>query len=494
MKYSKYQEAIFDFIASKDSNLVIDAKAGSGKTTTTVAGLSHISPDKKVAFVAFNREIAQTLQAKAPDYVQCSTIHSLNFRNLRNSVRGKVEVNRWKVGDIIDTFIKPPERYAKYEEKERHRTLKNQLRSAISMIKNTLTDYNDPKAVINTLDEYGVDIDPTLEHQILGLIPRIIDKGLEIDYEVDFDDMIYMPLVLGMPLEQFDFLAVDEAQDLNSAQIEFILRSINGTGRIMAVGDPSQSIYGWRGADAQAIPKIITATKSEVLPLSICYRCGKNIITLAQTIVPEIEAWEQSPPGLVKDIKEHNLISLLQDQDMILCRTNAPLISLAFSLLAKGMKAIVRGRDIGKRLAEKARKATKGALDLHDVSARLYLMRRKEIEKAELIRRDRARKNKISRIKDEYNCLFAILQGISPSSTPDRFVSACEEIFSDDTHSGIILSSVHRAKGLEAERVFILKPELMPHPLASSEQELQQEMNIKYVAITRAKKELYIVQ
>jgi len=92
------------------------------------------------------------------------------------------------------------------------------------------------------------------------------------------------------------------------------------------------------------------------------------------------------------------------------------------------------------------------------------------------------------------SCLFAILQGISPSSTPDRFISACEEIFSDDTHSGIILSSVHRAKGLEAERVFILKPELMPHPLATSEQELQQEMNIKYVAITRAKKELYIVR
>ena len=67
-----------------------------------------------------------------------------------------------------------------------------------------------------------------------------------------------------------------------------------------------------------------------------------------------------------------------------------------------------------------------------------------------------------------------------------------EEIFSDEREC-IVCSSVHKAKGLEAPTVFIINYAMIPHPMATTEEELEQEENIKYVAITRAMKELYLL-
>jgi superfamily I DNA/RNA helicase len=68
-----------------------------------------------------------------------------------------------------------------------------------------------------------------------------------------------------------------------------------------------------------------------------------------------------------------------------------------------------------------------------------------------------------------------------------------DAIFSDDAE-GVVFSSIHKAKGLEAERVFILHPELMPHPMAKQDWEQVQERNIEYVAITRTLSELIYVE
>jgi len=389
--------------------------------------------------------------------------------------------------DLYESVWERPDRYAHQEDKERYYMMRDATTKVISLIKNTLTDWGNLESIQNIVYNYGLDIDPDIEMEVVERSSLLVDEGLEIRDEIDFDDMIHMPLVLNLPHKKFDFLAVDEAQDLNSAQIEFTLRSINGSGRIMAVGDPYQSIYFWRGADSGAMGRIIRETNAEVLPLSITYRCPRLVTELAQQYVPGLEARENAPDGLVADIKEWDIPALAQDGDMILCRVNAPLIGIAFSLIRRGKKAVVRGRDIGKRLAEVARKVARKATNMDEVFALLYEFEKEEKNKAGYIKQERGREARLAMIEDKYFTLTAIAENVD---TPDMFPFMCEKIFGDET-TGVVLSSVHRAKGLEADRVFIVKPELMPHPRAKGEEQIQQEKNIKYVAITRSLNELY---
>ena len=486
---SAYQQAVFDKIESGEGTLVVDAKAGSGKTTTTVRGLKYLDPNLDITFLAFNKNIATELGKKAPSYVQCSTIHSLSYANYRQGtqVDGKIKVDSYKMKGLYESVWERPDRYAHQDDKELHYMMVQNTTKVISLVKNTLTDWNDLERVRDLTYNYGLDVDPDIEQEVIERASLLIDEGLGIRDVIDFDDMIHMPLVLNLPHKKFDFLAVDEAQDLNSAQIEFTLRSINGSGRIMAVGDPYQSIYFWRGADSGAMGRIIRETDAEVLPLSITYRCPRLVTELAQQFVPGLEARENAPDGVVANIKEWDIPAMAKDGDMILCRVNAPLISIAFQLIRKGIKAVVRGRDIGKKLAEVARKVAKKATTMEEVFALLHEFEKEENTKAGYIKRERPREARYAMIEDKYFTLNAIAENVD---TPDQFPFTCEKIFGDDT-TGVVLSSVHRAKGLEADRVFIVKPELMPHPRAKGEEQLQQEHNIKYVAITRSLNELY---
>lgn len=487
---SNYQKEIFRFLEHEPNNLLVDAKAGSGKTTTAIKGLNYIKPELDSAFLAFNKSIATELGRKAPAHVSCSTIHSLSFYNLRQAVGGKIKVDNWKAHEIIDIFIPPPDKYAPAEDKEEHRILKTQLVKLTGLIKNTLTDWNSLEEVYSMIDEYALDIDPEIERYLPNELPKIMDRMMDVTDIIDFNDMIWLPIILNMNHKKFDFLAVDEAQDLNSLQIEFTLRSINGTGRILAIGDPKQSIYHWRGADSNAIQRIISATSAEQLPLSITYRCPTKVVELAQRFVPDFEARDNAPEGIVEDINPYQIANQAQEGDLILCRVNAPLISTAFSMIKQGKKAVVKGRDIGKNLARKAKKASNQSSNMTELISNLYSMKDREIEKVLLNPKRRSNKARINRIEDQYDTLFAIVDNID---VPDHLPYHCEKLFSDD-RVGIMLSSVHRAKGLEADNVFILRPDLMPHPRASGEIAIEQENNIQYVAITRAKNALYFAQ
>src|SRR5690606_35186416 len=104
---------------------------------------------------------------------------------------------------------------------------------------------------------------------------------------VDFDDMIWFPFVYRLNVGKYDVVFVDETQDLNAAQIAMVYSAIKIDGRIIAVGDPFQSIYQFRGADSEAIPNIIKKLSAKTLPLSITYRCPKKVVALAKEIVPD---------------------------------------------------------------------------------------------------------------------------------------------------------------------------------------------------------------
>ena len=91
------------------------------------------------------------------------------------------------------------------------------------------------------------------------------------------------------------------------------------------------------------------------------------------------------------------------------------------------------------------------------------------------------------------NSLAAVMDGQGPCETPGEVAARLQSVFADG-ESGVTFSTVHQAKGLEAERVFIARPDLMPLARVRQEWELQQELNIEYVAYTRSKSELYFLE
>lgn len=480
---SPYQQAIFDFVKSGTGHGVVIAVAGSGKTTTIVEALNYTPKDSKVCMVAFNKSIAEELKTRRPDHVMVKTLHGLGYSNLRKSFP-KIQVDELKTRKIVESLLPNPPDGAPNDLKAQVRAKQNALRHLTALAKATLVDASDTKALQDLVEHYGVDINGD-EEELFKLLPEVLARCLADTHTVDFDDMLWMPIALGLELEKFDWLFVDETQDLNFTQIQFVLGSIKSTGRIIAVGDPKQSIYGFRGADVTAVPRIIETLKAKTLPLSITYRCPKLHVELAQEIVPDLQPRENAPDGLIENISTANFQKLVKPGDMVLCRINAPLVTEAFALIRNGVKAVVRGRDIGQNFQVLIKKLD--APTIEGIEQNISQYRERELNR--LFRRN-APESQIEALNDKCDTLLAI---VGECDQPSQISEKIETLFSDDVE-GVVFSSVHRAKGLEAERVFILKPELLPLAKVKKDWEMEQEMNCKYVALTRSKSELYFVK
>lgn len=484
-----YQQAIFDFISNGQGHAVIEAVAGSGKTTTIVKALDLTPTDADVAFVAFNAHIAKELKRRAPEHVHVSTLHSLGLQNIRNYLGKQPQIDDEKLGTIMND-IWPVSRQAvemgiiTKQQKNENYQKRLSMRKLVAMSKNTLIDVTDNKAIQEMIERYNIEIDDSNIDELISQLPNIMELCKKQTDVIDFDDMLWLPVVLGMDLMKFDFLMVDEAQDMNKCQIEFILKSIKETGRIIAVGDRRQSLYAFRGADSEAIPNIINALNATVLPLSITFRCPSSHVTLAKRIVPQIEARDNAAEGQIVQMNYFDLVSQVEVGDMVICRSNAPLVKPAFECIRRGKKAIIRGKDIGSSLIQLIKRFETNDLSAFDVSLGEYFER----EYNKLL--DKGKEMQALMLQDKVETLRVIMNEVS---TVAELMNKITMLFEDE-NKGVVFSSIHRAKGLEAENVYIIRPDLMPHPKATKDYEKEQEMNCLYVAVTRSKSNLYFVK
>lgn len=491
---STYQQAIFDFVQTGRGNAFVEAVAGSGKTTTIVQALKFTRG--QVAFFAFNKAIANELKIKAPAHVNVQTLHGHGYGAIRNAFPYQPEMDDDKKWNIADRLL--PDVEAKTDlvlreggeietvktEPVEYKYQRSILVRLTSLIQSTLTDPFDTEAIDGLIDHYDIEVNGS-EDLIKGLLPAMIKACAEQTQVIDFDDMNWLPVFLNLPIRKFDWVFVDEAQDLNKVQIELVLRSVADGGRIICVGDRFQSIYGFRGADVDAVPNIIEATNAMTLPLSISYRCPNSHVELAKGLVSHIEASENAQDGTIEyDVADYVALAGMASGDLVLCRLNAPLVKTCYNLIRSGKKAVIRGRDIGKGLVVLIDKMkAKGIVDLVE---KLEVYRQAELAK---LRAKRAREATIQSLNDRVDTVVALTDGVY-----DLVVlkARIENMFSDK-EEGIVCSSVHRAKGLEATNVYILNPELMPFSKATQEWEMQQERNIMYVAFTRSKSRLAFI-
>jgi DNA helicase-2/ATP-dependent DNA helicase PcrA len=298
---------------------------------------------------------------------------------------------------------------------------------------------------------------------------------------IDFDDMLYFAAIMRAPLDQYSHVFLDEAQDTNKVQRVLLARMTSATSRIIAVGDPSQSIYGFRGADSEAMNSIQKEFSCTTFPLSISYRCPSSVIRLAQTVEPNIEARPNAPLGEVSTANMWEL-SWFADSDLVLCRNTAPLITLAFRFLRAHKPVKVMGRDIGEQLVGLIQKMR--ASNLEDLATKLDTYTTKEVEKAISKRQDA----KAERLTDQRDSIIAIIEGLPEGEdTVYDVIAVIRKLFTDEGNGHrTTLSTIHKAKGGEAHRVFILDKHLMPSRFAKQAWQQVQERNLLYVAYTRS--------
>lgn len=491
---SKYQQAIFAFITDGEGNAVVEAVAGSGKTTTIVEALEIIPEpeNKRIGMLAFNNAIVRELEPRVPEYVHVSTIHSLGFKICRKleELDPREPLDNDKVGHLMSRWYPIAKSDVERLGLDQHartinRIKRNQLRSIVALSKATLVNHNNTAKVMEMMEHYGIDDDENTQ-DVLSHLSELMQLCIDNTDHIDFNDMIWLPVVhprLKNHFEKFDYLFIDEAQDLNKCQMEFVLNSLTHNGRIIAVGDRKQSLYGFRGADTEAIPRLITSLNASTLPLSISYRCPSSHIANAKKIVPQIEASDTAIEGTWQNIAYTQFLKEVNPSDMVICRTNAPLVKPAFECIKAGKKAIIRGKDIGKQLVNFVERFEATNLSTLEILMSEYT----EKEYDRLIDKDKELQAEM--LIDKTDTIKTVAKECTKVS---ELIQKLQMLFSD-SNVGVVFSSIHRAKGLEAERVFILHSELLPHPKAKQDWEMVQEDNAKYVAFTRSKRDMFIV-
>lgn len=490
MKLSIYQENVRSFIRKQQGSAVISAVAGSGKTTTLV---NVAAPEiaGKACFLAFSKAIQQELEKKLPKTIDCKTLHALGFAAIRaKSKRVKVESRKYQ--DILKNVIEDFENSNYRFEDDDYGTILESGKKILELGRANVIDFSKMQEIFDLAFYYDIDL-PSSEvcSDFCEIINLTIDQGLKDLSCIDFGDMVYMPVVFrDLAIEQYDWLLVDECQDLNKAQRMLCQKALKRGGRAIFVGDRNQAIFGFAGAQVDSVDQIIKDFDCQEIPLSICYRCPSSHIDLCKEIVPQMEARPDAPKGEILEISSDAIFEHLREGDMVVCRKNSPLVSLCFKLLAKKIPARIKGRDIGQGLIFLAKKLSKGKnFSWGSFPGKVQEWKEKESQKLRIMM---ASDSAIESVRDKAESLFVLYSVDLPTSMRE-FEQTVNSIFSDDRAS-VQLSSVHRAKGLEANNVFIFDPSLLPAPWAAvGTWQYQQEKNLEYVAKSRAKEKLVFV-
>lgn len=494
---SIFQERIYDTFDTTMSNIIINAVAGSGKSTTIVELAKRIPADKRVVFLAFNRDIVSELKLKLKDFphIEVKTLHSFGMNELRyRFCRGNNKVDRDKLVDdskVAKVIVKQAENWTasfldkdgKLDEAE-----KNSYCSRVEKIVD-IARFALPQSREEML-ELCSDFDVTIFNGEIDRAKEVLRECNSINDRFDFVDMVYRPAIGDWQLKQYDVVIVDECQDLNRSQQKMIQKIVRKGGRMIAVGDPYQAIYGFAGADADSYNRLKTLFPNTIeLPLSKCYRCPIDVIEHAQQIVPQIEYRDNAPKGEMRQ----GSVTEIKSGDFVLCRNTRPLVSLCLKFIAKGHKATIKGGDIGKNLIRmindtksKSLEAMWNKLDreLEKIIAKARLANPlKEVDEIAVV----------SNTKDKLEAIRSIQTGFE-CRVPDDIVTAINSIFTEtEDKSGIVFSTIHKSKGLEANNIFMIDKHLMPAKYATRPKDLVQEKNLDYVARTRAKKKYIYV-
>jgi len=468
------QQEIIDAALQTDESLLVNALAGAAKTTTLEMICVRMEPQPTLS-LAFNKRIAEEMAKRLPGFVECRTLNSLGHRVWMQSVTNKVILNTKKSYEILKTQI---DALKSNERRDAYDSFADTLKSiGKAKLAGYIPDGKYPQASRLTssdqfwesIDEQGLDPDRALVDSALTESIRQAYAG-----HIDFDDQIYMSTLFGGAFPRFPLVMCDEVQDLSEINHAMLERLV--TQRLIAVGDPHQSIYRFRGAKSSGMAALKEKFKMREMNLSISFRCPKAVIENARFRAPHMMWPDWAKEGLVKYLGTWDA-DTIKDNSAIVCRNNAPLFSLAFRLLRKGRGVKLVGFDIGPNLIRTLSKLGEESLTQEQVNAAIDRW-----EAEQLLRKP------AGTVKDKAECL-RVFSSFGP--TLGAAIAYAKDLFAQA--GPIQLLSGHKAKGLEWQTVYHLDPWRIPSPFALTDEDLIQEQNVKYVIETRAKESLYFI-
>jgi superfamily I DNA/RNA helicase len=491
---SEMQLGFYRWIYLGDGNAVLIAVAGSGKSTSIVNSLMFIEPHEFVTILAFNTAIAEEMRAKIVELgvrmgrnmqrVQAKTFHSMGFGAILKYLNRKpdtMNIDGSKCRRLIEREF-GLEFYQLYG---------SFCRKLISIGKGKGIDVllpNDEEQWQEIIDHHDLSLDSAdaNEEDAIACVQLILEKSNEeaMNGWIDYDDQIYLPVKWNLKLWQNDFVFIDEAQDTNAIRRALAGKALKRYGRLIAVGDPNQAIYGFTGASHDAIDLIQRDFKAVQLPLTVSYRCPKIAEYLVTHLVPHFTVYDKAPHGEDLHLNLKGALQRLTDRDAVLCRNTAPLIELAFSIIAAGRGCKVLGREIGEGLIRLIELQKAKTIDGLIEKLEAY----KEREVTRLLEKNE--EGKAENLRDRVDSIFTVIKRLPENKrTVPNLIGQLNSMFSDDDGRPVlILSTIHKAKGREWDTVAVLKPELSPSKHARQEHEYQQELNLMYVRDTRFKK------
>lgn len=543
-KPSTYQQDILDFFLNNpQSNMLVNALAGSGKSTTACMLSEHSKTSD--LYIAFNASVVEEFKKKIKNpKTKVMTMHSLAYsimlynveqesKDLEDKPRGfgsqrskrTVNLDNFKPHKILDEEI--TKRYGRYIEFAKRVFLKDNYVNLYNLCRLTLTDMSSNKDVSRLIDDhtlflyYGDEGYSAPDISEITSTLKILDTKSRQQFDtqgtIDFTDMLWITFnKLKHDNWEVPYWAlytniyVDECQDFSNIQLNFLKFIKRAKGRYIFIGDFQQAIYNFCGANAQAfnqIPKMFAPVETFDLP--ICYRCAKSHLSRVNReygipILPRDDA----PNGFVKTIEKSKISDYAQAGDMVISRKNKWIAEVVLDLARKGIPIYIEDKEmVGaiKKTILSAKCTSVGALEkflqktITNYNKKLFEIVSKKVQEGghdeERLEAVTATTSKI----DNTSFLLEILQGYlenhSPSDSVSKFSDFVDKLLNTTPSPKCVrLCSIHKAKGLEATNVFVLNEAKINFDFRNSKEQNVQEKNLSYIATTRAKEGLYLVK
>jgi len=480
-KPSAHQLAIFNWVSKGTGSAIINAVAGSGKSTTIKQCLRYIPGLTDMSNVAAKTFHGLGLGAVSKRLGKFPTLDDAKLHRLLRDRRDSKVDDALRSGDNARAEAADTE-YRLYSKFVAKLVSHAKLAGIGPLVDDTPRAWLD---IIEHQDMFLDDADAT-EDRAVEIAREVLAASNEVALtgDIDFDDQIYLPLLWRLRLWGNDWVFIDEAQDTSPVRRALAKLALRPGGRLIAVGDPKQAIYGFAGASSDSLDRIKADFNCIELPLTVSYRCPQAVCARVNAAMPNIPFSVAVGAAAGQDVSMSVAKAVLHlgAGDVILCRQTAPLVSLAFDLIGAGIGCKVAGKEIAEGLvALVKRQKAKG---IEALIEKLLAWRDREVSKFTT----QGKEGKAESVMDRIACITTVIDRLHERErTIPALIAKLESMFSDDAKGLLVLSTIHRLKGAEFRNVAILAPELMPSKWARQAWQYEQEINLMYVAWTRAK-------
>lgn len=462
------QSKVVERFRSGESFKVL-AFAGTGKTTT-LKMISETSSSRKGLYLAFNKRLADEAKTKFPKNVQCATFHSFAFRNSPRWLTDKLKRPRVLPSHVSDKLgLKQIELT---NGSEKFSMTANQQSSLILKAVNDYCDYSGANITYkNVLGVMPQHIPENLHADIADYLTKYVHQlwceflsqngTFAINHNIYFKEWC-----LSKPKLNFDYLLIDEAQDLSATQFKTIIEQDHC--QAVYVGDSHQQIYEWRNAinSMQNLP-----LKSEHLTQS--FRFGESIAAVSNIILNgALNEMRPIRGNKLIDSKVYNDKNI-QKSNGILCRTNAVAFAKFVELSANNIPA---------KIAFETNTILKFTQDAKKLKANI------PVDSGDLMG-FQSWFHLIEYIEQSGDANLKTMVKIIDEYGPEQIESLINK--SANIQSNILITTAHKAKGLEFDRVSI-EDDFQYKIIGNELQMAREEARLIYVALTRAQRFLHL--